>query len=234
MRKLIIAALAIGLVAGSLVAPATAKKKKVKPQPVTFFFHGPFTLGEVDYAETTANELQSLPDGFQVMDTTEPADPAPDSMGLTNYVRGPNRTCSGNALFPTWQGSLTGKVTGDMKVYLHAISGPATTVSVEVFPDSTGGCDSATGSTGYVEPVARAEATLMPGAGETEVVLKGVNFTSVAQFVIMVTPLGGDVAGNSINDPTSHGRVLYDAPDYASRVEFMCAPTSGKSCVPSS
>ena len=233
MRKLILIALVGGLVAGSLVTPAVAKKK-ARPQKITFFLHGPLPLGELDHAETTANELQSIPDGFQTMDATEPSDPAPDSMGLTNYVRGPNATCSGNSLFPTWQGSLVGKVTGDMKLYLNAISGPATTVRVEVFPDSTGGCDSATGSTGYMEPVASAEATLTPGSGETEVVLKGVNFSTFAQFVIMVSPTRQAVQDQTLFNPTSQGRILYDSSDYASRIEFMCTPTSGKSCIPAS
>ena len=232
MRKFVIGALAVGLLAGALALPATAGK--AKPQPVTFYLHGPFASGELDYAETTANTLQGVPDGFQSMDTTEPADPAPDSMGLTNYVRGPNRSCSGNALFPTWQGKLIGKVSGDMKVYLNAIAGPATKVVVEVFPDSLGGCDSATGSTGYVPPVASAEATLVPGTGETEVVLEGVKFKSLSHLVIMVTPVGMDAAGQPALDPASQGRLLYDSADFASRIEFSCTPTSGKSCIPSS
>lgn len=233
MRKLVMVALAAGLVAGTLVNPAVAKKK-ARPQPVTFFLHAPLPLGELDYAETTANTLQGIPDGFQTMDTDEPSGAAPASMGLTNYVRGPNRTCSGNALFPTWQGSLAGTVKGDMKVYLNAIAGPATKVIVEVFPDSTGGCDSATGSTGYVKPVASVEAVLTPGPGETEVVLKGVKFTSLSNLVLMVTPVGTDAGGQPLLDPASQGRVLYDSPDYASRIEFTCTPATGKSCIPAS
>lgn len=232
MRKFMIGALAVGLVAGALALPATAGK--AKPQAITFYLHGPYALGEVDHAETAANTAQGVPDGFQTMDTTEPADSAPDSMGLTNYVRGPNRNCSGNALFPTWQGKLVGKVNGDMKVYLNSLAGPATNVIVEVFPDSLGGCDSVTGSTGYVPPVASAEATLVPGTGETEVVLKGVKFKSLSHVVIMVTPVSADAAGQPALDPASQGRVLYDSADFASRVEFSCTPTSGKSCIPSS
>jgi hypothetical protein len=234
MRKLITAALAVGLLAGALALPAVAGKKTAA-QPVTFFFHGPFAAGEVDYAETTSNELQSIPDGFQVMDTTEPSDPVPDSMGLTNYFKGANRNCSGNALFPTWQGALVGKVSGDMKVYLNAIAGPATKVTVEVFPDSLGGCNSTTGSADYVEPVASTVATLTPGPGETEVVLKGVKFTSLSHVVVMVAPVGVEnPTGETFLDPASQGRVLYDSADYASRVEFSCTPTKGKSCIPSS
>lgn len=234
MRKILIAALAASLVGGALIAPATAKKRP-KPQPVTFFFHGPFVAGEIDYAETTANELQSLPDGFQVMDTSEPSQSAPASMGLTNYVRGPNTTCNGNALFPTWQGQVTGKISGDMKVFVNAIAGPATAVSVDLFADTTGGCESVTGSTGYLDPVATTEVTLPAGPGETEVVFKGVNFKTASHIVVMITPVSlPPVADQPINDPASQGRVLYDSADYASRIEFMCTPTSGKSCLPAS
>jgi hypothetical protein len=233
VKKFLMVALAAGLVAGSLITPAVAKKK-ARPEAVTFYLHGPLPLGELDYAESTANSLQGIPDGFQTMDASEPADPAPDSMGLTNYVRGPNTTCSGNALFPTWVGKLAGKVKGDMKVYLNAIAGPATSVMVEVFPDSTGGCDSATGSTGYVAPVASGEAVLTPGQGETEVIIKGVNFTAFNTVVIMVTPIDMAVSDQTILDPASQGRLLYDSADYASRVEFKCTPTTGKSCIPAS
>lgn len=234
MRKLLIGALTVGLVAGALVVPATAAKK-AKPQPMTFYFHGPFAAGEIDYVETTANTAQSIPDGFQVMDTTEPSDPAPDSQALLNYVRGPNTTCNGNALFPTWQGQVAGKISGDMKVYVNAIAGPATKVTVDVFADTTGGCDSVTGSTGYIEPVATAEVSLAPGPGETEVVFESVNFKTVSHMVVMVTPVSmPPVQGQALLDPASQGRVLYDSADYASRVEFMCTPTTGKSCLPAS
>jgi hypothetical protein len=234
MRKLLIGALTVGLVAGALVVPATAAKK-AKPQPVTFYFHGPLPLGELDYVETTANTAQSIPDGFQVMDTTEASDPAPDSQALLNYVRGPNTTCNGNALFPTWQGQVTGKISGDMTVYVSAIAGPATNVTVDVFADTSGGCESVTGSTGYIDPVATTQVTLTPGPGETEVVFKSVNFKAMSHMVVMITPVSlPPVADQPVLDPASQGRILYDSADYASRIEFTCTPTSGKSCLPAS
>lgn len=234
MRKFMIAALALGLIAGAFSVPATAKKK-AKPQPLTFYFHGPLPAGEADYAETTANGLQSLPDGFQIMDTTEPSDPAPDSMGITNYVTGANRSCNGNALFPTWEGKLTGRVTGDLKVYLNSLVIPTTSVIVDVFADTTGGCTSTvSGSADYVDPVASVQASLSEYAGENEIVFKDVDFSVLSHIVIMVSPMQMTVAGESRHDAASHGRILYDSADFDSRVEFSCAPTSGKSCVPSS
>ncbi len=230
MKRVLVVALAAGLIAGSLAGPAVAKKKKpkAKPQALTLYFHGPYASGELDYAETLANTLQGIPDGFQVMDSTEPSDPAPDSMFLTNYVVGPNTACSGNALFPTWEGDVIGKATGDLTVYLNALAHPASTVQVDVFADSLGGCDSSLGSTGYVPPVATAEVTLAPGAAENEIVFEDVNFEMALNMVIMVTPIDGAAA----NEPTSQARVLYDSSSYASRVEFLCTPTARASCTP--
>lgn len=222
MRKTLALVLTAGMVAGMMALPAeAAKKKKAKPVETVLYFHGTQLIGEAYYADATANGL-----GFQKMDPTEPADPAPKSMGITNYVVGPNTSCSGNSLFPTWQGAIAGKVTGDMTVYLNAIGHAATNVRVDVFPDSTGGCDSSLGSTGYVPPVATAEVTLSLGPAENEIVFEDVNFSALANLVVMITPIDG-AAGN---DPTSQGRVLYDSADFASRIEFSCIPASGKSC----
>ncbi len=235
MRKFVVLALAAGLIAGALGSPVSAARKKTKPQPVTFYLHGPFPAGEIDYVETTANTLQAIPDGFQPMDTTEPSDPTPDSMGLTNYVRGPNTECMGNGLFPTWTGDIAGRVTGDMKVYLNAVTAAAT-VDVDVFTDTTGiRCNSeATGAADYQEPVATTTVELTPGVEETEVILKGVDFSAGLNMVIMVTPASAAVGGEPVNDPGTQGRILYDSADYASRIEFQCTPTKGKTCVPAS
>ncbi|MEA2452129.1 MAG: hypothetical protein QOG04_839 [Actinomycetota bacterium] len=229
MRKILVAALTVGLVAGSLGAPAGAK---ARPRPVTLYLHGPFVAGEVDYVETTANSLQGVPDGFQVMDTVEPTETVPDSMGLTNLIASPNRYCDGNALFPTWEGKVTGKITGDITVYLNTASEYVSMVYVDVFADTTGGCDSATtGASDYIEPVASGGTSIPPGMNK--IVLKNVDFSVMYNLVIMVTPASMALVGER-HDFLSHGRVLYDAVDYASRVEFRCAPVSGKSCVPSS
>lgn len=222
-KKMVVSIVALGLVAGALSAPSMAKPKKAKPVATTLFFHGTQPSGEAYYVDATANGM-----GFQEMDSTEPADPAPKSMGITNYAVGPNTACSGNSLFPTWQGDLAGTVKGDLKVYLNALSHAATKVRVDVFADSTGGCDSSLGSTGYVPPVVTQDVTLSPGPAENEIVFKGVNFKSMVNLTIMITPVEGAAA----NDPTSQGRVLYDSADFASRVEFSCIPASGKSCTP--
>lgn len=225
MRKTMIALLAATIAFGALAGPVAAKKKKKKAKPVahTLYFHGTQPSGEAYYADSVASSL-----GFQKMDPNEPTDPAPKSMGITNYVVGPNTSCSGNSLFPTWEGSVIGAVSGDLTVYLNAIGHAATTVRVDVFADSTGGCDSSLGSTGYVPPVATQDITLSPGPAENEIVFEDVKFNSLANIVVMITPVDGAAA----NDPTSQGRVLYDSADFASRIEFMCAPTSGKTCTP--
>ena len=224
--KKVLAVGAVALLAAALVvAPASAKKKKAKPIPHVLYFHGSIPSGEAAYADGVANGT-----GFQTMDATEPADPAPKSMGVTNYVVGPNTTCSGNALFPTWQGAVVGKVTGDMKVYLNAVAHAASTVKVEVFADGLGGCESTLGSTGYTPPIGSAVVTLSPGPAENEVVFEKVNFKTVTNIVVMVTPVDVEAGGESFLDPSSQARLLYDSADFASRIEFLCAPASGKSC----
>jgi hypothetical protein len=226
VKKALVVAIAASLVAALGASPATAKKK-VKPTPHVLYFHGSVPSGEAYYADSVANST-----GFQKMDPAEPADPAPKSMGVTNYVAGPNTTCSGNALFPTWEGAVTGKVSGDLKVYLNAVSHAASNVKVDVFADGLGGCESTLGSTGYTPPVATTTVTLTPGPAETEVVFEKVNFKSTMNMVVMVTPIDMAVAGESVLDPQSQARLLYDSPDFASRIEFLCAPASGKSCTP--
>lgn len=223
MKKMLVVAIVGSLVAALAVAPASGKqaKKSKKAIPHVLYFHGSVPSGEAYYADSVANST-----GFQTMDATEPADPAPKSMGVTNYVVGPNTTCSGNSLFPTWEGAVTGKVSGDLKVYLNAIGHAASTVQVDVFADGLGGCESTLGSTGYVPPVESTTVTLAPGPAENEVVFKKVKFKSLINIVVMVTPVASDPG----LDPSSQARLLYDSPDFASRIEFMCVPASGKSC----
>jgi hypothetical protein len=224
MKKALVVALVAALAATALQAPAVGKKKKAKPKRHVLYLHGTNPSGEAYYLESTANST-----GFQVMDTKKPADPAPKSMGITNYVAGPNTSCSGNSLFPTWQGNINGKVSGDLKVFLNAVS-PGLSVRVDLFADSTGGCDSSLGSTGYVPPVSTWSGALNAGPAETEIVFKKVNFKAMSNIVIMVTPVELTTPAGSRNDPTSQARILYDSPEFDSRVEFLCAPARGKTC----
>ena len=207
MKKKLFALLLAGALVASIVgAPAVAKKSKLKPVPTNLYLHGDNPVQEVGIPDTWVNGLTMK------MDPTEPAAGAPDSLFVTNYVGGPNTTCSGNGLLPVWKGDIKGKVTGDVTVTLHTIATPATKLNVELFPDGTGGCESDLGSTGYIPPAAAASVDVTPGPGVTTVTFKNVNFKMqgwlIMQLSIADNPHPGQV------------RVLYDSTDYASSVEL--------------
>lgn len=226
MKKALIVTLVTGLLVASFGGSAIAgkKKKSAKPMAYTLYMHGTLPSGEAQYADNLANST-----GFMQMDTNEPTDPAPRSMFVTNYLVGPNSSCSGNMLFPTWSGALIGKVSGDLKVFLNAAAPPTGKVNVDVFADATGGCDSSLGSTGYVPPVATATVALAPGMAENEIVFEDVKFESMMNIVVMITPVSDGPQGTFYPSQT---RLFYDSAQFATRIELSCAPTSGKSCTP--
>lgn len=219
MKKAVIIAMVLGLVAGAMSVPAVAKKK-AKPKAVTLYMHGVEQTGE-----------QEIPDNlggtnWKDLTTAEPAAGAPKSMFVTNYVGGPNNNCSGNNLYPTWGGELAGTVSGDLKVILNTVASPAANLKVDIFPDGAGGCDnSTTGSTGYIEPIATQTIAVSPGPAETEVLFENVKFKTVASLVVMLTIADQGTSPAQV-------RVLYDSADYPSRVELLCAPKSGAGCAP--
>ena len=219
MKKAVIVAMVLGLVAGALSVPAVAKSK-AKPKPVTLYMHGDGQTGEQEIPDNNGTT------NWKDLTTAEPAAGPPKSMFVTNYVVGPNNNCSGNNLYPTWGGPLIGSVSGDLKIILHTVATPAANLKVDVFPDGAGGCTNSTlGVDDYVEPVATQTVTLAPGPAETEVVFENVKFKTFASLVVMLT------LADQGTTP-AQARVLYDSPEYPSRVELLCAPKSGKSCAP--
>jgi len=217
VRKSLVVALVLGLLASALaVAPAQAGKKKKKPVETTLYLHGTQQAGEAELPDTWINSL------WFPLDTTEPSGAAPKSMFVTNYVGGPNTACSGNGLLPTWKGNFAGTVKGDLTVTLHTIATPATSLNVELFPDGSGGCDSDLGSTGYAPPAAAQTVDVAPGPAVTEVKFEDVKFKTGAWMVLMLSIGNGPHPGQV--------RVLYDAPGYDSKIELLCIPTAGKKC----
>lgn len=216
MKRFLVLSLALGLVFGS-IATADAKKKKAKPIPATFYFHGTEMLGEVDMANNFGV-------GYNKMDTTEPSGPAPKSMGLVDYVVGPNSDCAGNYLYPVWTGQLAGRIVGELKVTFHSVAAPRS-VDVRIWPDimsqACAGNDLAEGT--YPAPVLEQSVDLPAGPGVTEVVFENVNFQVMGSMMVQITPPAGEPLP---------GRILYDSADYASSVEFTCIPSKGsKTCV---
>jgi hypothetical protein len=217
MKRYLVLFLALGLIFGS-VSIADAKKKKAKPVATTLYLHGTQEFGELEIPDNVSGGL------FMAMDATKPDAATPKSMFVTNYLAGPNTACSGNALLPTWKGTLSGTVKGDLTITLNTIGSPAAQMQVDVFPDGTGGCESDLGSTGFVPPVASTVVDVPPGPGVTEVKFEGVNFKAQGSLVFMLSIPGAPANPYQV-------RVLYDGAGYESNLAFSCIPASGKSCV---
>ena len=218
MKKALVSALILGLLAGALALPADAKKK-AKPVATSLYFHGTQEVGEAELPDTWASQA------WMGMDSTKPDAGTPKSMFVTNYFAGPNTACSGNGLVPTWKGPLAGTVKGKLTLTLHTIGSPAAKLQADIFPDGTGGCDSTVGSTGFVPPVASAQVDVPPGPGVTEITFPKVNFKAVGSLVVMFSIPGAPANPYQV-------RILYDGAGYESGLTFSCTPATGTACTP--
>ncbi|MEA2446946.1 MAG: hypothetical protein QOK47_583 [Actinomycetota bacterium] len=227
MKKLIaIAAIAASITTSFVGGPASAAKKPVQ---TSLFLHGTEAIGEME-------SLPAVADAYLRMDPTEPADSTPKSKLITNYGVGPNATCAGNNLFPVWIGTMSGRIKGDMKLTFSSLGTPGP-VEIRVWGDVLSqACDSAsTGTFDYVDPAGSVVVDLPPGPGTVEAVIKGLDLKVTTALMLQVSPVilldipdpGGYVLNPFVN------RILYDAPDYASVLEFNCIPTTGKTCATS-
>jgi hypothetical protein len=212
MKRSLVLLLTLGLVAGALSVPAHAK---AKPVTTTLYLHGGQPAGEMELPDTWTSAA------WLMMDTTKPTAATPKSMFVTNYLAGPNTTCSGNGLVPTWRGMMSGTVTGTLTITLHTVGSPAAQLQADVFPDGNGGCESTLGSTGYTPPVATGTAAVPPGPGTTTFTFKNVKFKAAASLVIMLSIPGAPANPYQV-------RVLYDGAGFESNVQFSCAGTCGK------
>ncbi|HEV2756003.1 MAG TPA: hypothetical protein VG318_09540 [Actinomycetota bacterium] len=222
-RKTTTCVLAGALVAGALVVPAAAKKK-AKPVPTTLYMHGASLVGEADSSPQVADV--PLP-----MDPNEPEGAEPKSHGIANGVVTPNHRCAGNNLFPVFVGDVKGQIVGDMKVTLHAVATPGK-VDVRVWTDKIGLlCTSdVSGSAEYPEPAGEVTLDLPAGHGVIEAVFEDLNVLATTNLMIQVSPQANPVAtpaGDRHYFAPFVARVLYDAVDYASNVEFSCIPPKG-------
>lgn len=217
MKRTLTLVLVLSLVLGAF-ASAEAKKKKRKPVTETLYLHGTETVGEIDLVNNFAA-------AYNRMDTTEPSETVPRSLQFTTWEGNPPlwNDCAGSYLLPVWTSPVVGKIVGDIKVTLHTVSGPKA-VTVQVWPDLlTQTCASNDLSEGqYPEPAAEATMDLALGTGVTEFVMEDVKFEAEAFLTMMILPQGA-----------APGRVLYDATDFASSLEFSCISKSGKPCTES-
>lgn len=218
MRKLLVLMLAIGLIAGAIVSPAVAakkKKKKAKPVQTTLYAHGDLPVADLaEWIEGAAGGTH------QKMDTTEPAGGPPKSHSYSLPIGNPE--CTGNELFPSWEGTVNGTIVGDLKLFANTLALPST-VTARVWVDVPfGSCTSGTaGVDDFVDPIAEQEVEVPAGANELEIVFKKLKVKANMNLIVEL----------HTNDQSSQGRVLYDSSDYPTRVEFGCIPPKGaKAC----
>jgi hypothetical protein len=183
----------------SFISNASAKT------PTTLYLHGRQPVGEAEMPDTWVDS------NWMSMDSTKPADPAPKSMFVTNYVGGPNTQCSGNGILPVWKGLVSGTATGTVTVTLNTVATPAAKLNVELYPDGAGGCESSLGSTGYIPPAAAQVVDVAPGPGVTTVTFKNVKLKMIQSLVLQLS---------IISPSPAQVRVLYDSASFPSSVQL--------------
>ena len=119
---------------------------------------------------------------------------------------------------------MSGTVKSAVTLRLHTVASAASTIQADLFPDGTGGCDSDLGSTGFVPPVATAQAEVPPGPGITEITFPKVKFKAIGSVVVMLS-------AGTVGNP-SQVRVLYDEAAYDTSMTLTCIPARGKKCTP--
>ena len=217
MKKTLIVALSLTLIAGALAMPAAAKKKKkAKAVATTLYLHGNYPVGEgAEFAGSIAETTHMK------MDSTEPTDPAPKSMTYS-FPLG-NDQCTGNTLFPSWEGNVSGKITGDVTWIANFASAPGTATARLWLDIPFQSCTSGTaGVTAFVEPLSSVDVAIPAGQNEVEIVFEDIDVSVLSNMIVEIHQ----------TSPASQGRILYDSPAAASRLEFNCIPTSGQSCTP--
>jgi hypothetical protein len=206
-HRAVVVVVLVALSVSALMLPAQAKKKK-KPKPVAsvLFMEGISNFGEEDQvANSTYLKLQPEEGSGE------------KSVGIPNYVGGPNSQCAGNSLVPVFIGSVTGKIVGDMKVTFNAVA-PGGQVEVRVWPDvAAQACNEQ-----YPAPAGAVTVDLPSGEGTVEATIEGLNFSATSLMMVQITPV--------LAPPAYYARAFYG--DANSKVEFSCIPAAGaKSCL---
>lgn len=215
MRKILVLGAAAVLCATGAGAEAAPKAT-----PMTFYFHGTQAIGEADPEPTGT--------AYRTMDATAPTGSESKSQGFTNYVRGPNGSCAGNSLFPTWIGKLGGEVTGDVKVTFFAAGLPASDVLIELFSD----VDANMCNEEFPTPAGAVTVAVPAGSkGKVEAVIKGVKLKAKTSFMINFKPTTLMTTPAPLFNPQSQGRIYYDSTADNSSISFSCVPKAGtKAC----
>jgi len=201
VKKITATLLALVVIAALTLSPAAAAKKS----NLTLFLHGREEVGEFELPQTWIDS------DWMPMDAKKPEGPE-KSRFVTNYVRGPNPECSGNGLYPVWKGELSGTVKGNVKITLFTAATPAAQLALELFPDATGGCNSAT-SDDYVPPAAATVVDVPPGMDKVTATIKNVNFKVAASLTLQVRIAEQDTSPAQV-------RLFYDSEDSPASVKL--------------
>lgn len=219
MRRTMVLFLIMTLLFGSVVSAEAAKKKKKKVKPVetVLYMHGNYPIGDL------IEWVSSISEGTKmIMDTEEPNGSMAKSMSFGPPVVG-NAQCTGNELFPSWEGEVTGTIVRNVTWKAHVASAPATVVARLWVDVPFGSCTSETaGVEAFVDPVAEVEVEIPPGQNEIEIVFEGLGKLPVQANMIVEIHRPAD---------TEQGRILYDSADMATQIVFPCIPSgAAKTC----
>lgn len=225
-KRVIVTGLVLGLLAGALVMPAEAAKKKKPaapaPVPTVMYLEGSADTGEEDAGVPVVASGEYL-------QLTKAPGTGEKSMGIYSYSAGPNNKCAGNSLFPVFQGAFAGTITGDLKVTFEAMGTPGSKVEVRVWPDLGATPEAPICNDAYIEPAGAVEVPLPSSRGPVEAVIPGLNVTAGTNLVIQLTAVAGSATAPTV--PPFVGRAYYGLD--TTKVEFSCLPASGAaSCLP--
>lgn len=213
MKRILVLAVASGLLAtGAVSASAAPKPKAPKPVPMTWFLHGTQPLGELENPDITSPTYMS-------MDAKAPTGTSARSAGVTYYVGGPNTECAGNTLFPVWVGALDGAPTGEATVEFPVQVAGSGSIEIRLFADIFGqACNEA-----YEPPIGSVVVPVTSGMTSVKAVLKGINKKkrNISSLMLQVSP-AETLAAPYVT------RIQYDATSAMAKVAFTCQPKAGK------
>ena len=215
MRRLSATAAVLALLVVAVAAPVEARARKAKPVKTTLYMHGNAPVG--DLAELYFNIGEGK---VMAMDKKKPTEPFPKSFSYQQVIG--NDQCTGNPIFPSWEGDVSGTIVGKITWITHLLA-PPSQVTARLWVDIPfASCTSeAAGVDDFVPPVAEATVEVPPGQNEVKIVFKGLKKLPVQANMIV------ELIETS---PANQGRVLYDSPDFPTRLQFSCIPAKGKSC----
>jgi hypothetical protein len=107
---------------------------------------------------------------------------------------------------------LPGTVVGNVKVTLHTAATPAAKLAIQLYPDATGGCNSAL-SSDFVPPATEAMVDVPPGPGVVEAVLPNKSFKVAGSMTLQIYIADQGTSPAQV-------RLFYDSASMLSSVQF--------------